>query len=55
MPAPLARSPPAARAAARLVTGPAAFLVAGVLDWVVLLGRYLSARGRGRRADWYLE
>jgi hypothetical protein len=50
-----ARPPLVTRAAARLVTGPAAFLVAGLLDWVVLLSRYLYARGRGRRVDWYGE
>jgi hypothetical protein len=37
------------RAAARLVTGPLAFLLAGAVDWVVLLGRYARARFRGRR------
>ncbi|MDQ6751165.1 MAG: hypothetical protein M3Z33_10475 [Actinomycetota bacterium] len=50
-----ARPPLPARAAARLVTGPAAFLAAGVLDWVVLLSRYLRARVRGHGTDWYLE
>ncbi len=55
MPARPTPPPLAARAAARLVTGPAAFLLAGVIDWVVLLSRYLYARGQGRRSDWYLE
>jgi hypothetical protein len=52
------RPPPAGlgtRVAARLITGPAAFLLAGVIDWAVLLTRWLSARARGRRTDWYLE
>ena len=40
------------RFAARLVTGPLAFFVAGVIDWLSLLGRYLAARARGRRPDW---
>lgn len=44
-----------ARAAARLVTGPVAFFLAGVIDWLVLAGRYARARARGRGADWYLE
>jgi hypothetical protein len=35
------------RAAARLVTGPLAHLVAGVADWVQLLARYAVARARG--------
>ena len=37
------------RAAARLVTGPAAFLVAGVVDWLLLLVRFAWARARGKR------
>ena len=41
------------RLAARLVTGPAAFLAAGVVDWLVLIARYAAARARGRRHDWY--
>jgi hypothetical protein len=49
------RPPLIRRVAARLVTGPAAFLVAGVLDWAALLGRWLAARMRGGRADWYLD
>jgi hypothetical protein len=49
------RLTPVHRLAARLVTGPAAFLAAGVVDWVVLLARYAAARARGRRADWYVE
>ncbi|MGI8920211.1 MAG: hypothetical protein ACR2HD_00840 [Solirubrobacteraceae bacterium] len=32
----------------RLVTGPLAFLAAGVIDWLVLLARYVAARLRGR-------
>jgi hypothetical protein len=32
-------------------TGPAGHLVAGVLDWVALLGRYAWARAR-RRDPW---
>jgi hypothetical protein len=43
------------RAAARLITGPAAFLLAGAIDWVVLLSRYVRARARGRGVDWYVE
>jgi hypothetical protein len=49
------RPSPPTRAAARLVTGPAAFLLAGVIDWVVLLSRYVRARARGRGTDWYME
>jgi hypothetical protein len=49
------RPTPARRLAARLVTGPAAFLAAGVVDWLVLLARYVAARARGRRTDWYTE
>jgi hypothetical protein len=37
------------RAAARVVTGPAGHLAAGVTDWAVLLARYAWARARGRR------
>jgi hypothetical protein len=39
------------RFAARLLTGPLGFLVAGVIDWLELLGKYLGARARGRRPD----
>jgi hypothetical protein len=49
------RLSPSRRIAARLVTGPAAFLAAGVVDWLVLLSRYLTARARGRRHDWWAE
>ena len=49
------RPTPVRRLAARIVTGPAAFLAAGVVDWLVLLGRYAAARARGRRDDWYAE
>jgi hypothetical protein len=55
MPDPSPRPPLGRRVAARLVTGPAAFLVAGVLDWATLLGRWLAVRVRGRRSDWYLD
>jgi hypothetical protein len=37
------------RVAGRLVTGPVAFLLAGLVDWIVLLARYARARFRGRR------
>jgi hypothetical protein len=47
------RPTPVRRLAARLVTGPVAFLAAGVVDWLVLLARYSAARARGRRHDWY--
>jgi hypothetical protein len=40
------------RFAARLLTGPLGFFVAGVIDWLDLLARYLGARVRGRRPDW---
>jgi len=36
-----------------MVTSPVAFLLAGVLDWVVLFGRYAYVRARGRSADWF--
>jgi hypothetical protein len=49
------RPTPVRRLAARLVTGPAAFLAAGVVDWLVLLTRYAVARARGRRHDWYVD
>ncbi len=49
------RPTPARRLAARLVTGPAAFLAAGVVDWLVLVSRYVTARARGRRHDWYAD
>jgi hypothetical protein len=49
------RPTPVRRLAARLVTGPAAFFAAGVVDWLVLIGRYAAARARGRRHDWYEE
>jgi hypothetical protein len=52
--APPQPSPPR-RLAARLVTGPAAFLAAGVIDWAVLVAEYLAARARGRRLDWYVQ
>jgi hypothetical protein len=35
------------RLAAWLLTGPVGFLVAGVIDWVVLVWRYVWARARG--------
>jgi hypothetical protein len=35
-----------------LLTGPVGFFAAGVIDWLVLLARYLAARARGRRPDW---
>jgi hypothetical protein len=40
------------RFAARLLTGPLGFFVAGVIDWLELLAQYLGARARGRRPDW---
>jgi len=45
---PRQRPRPLARLAARAVTGPAAFFVAGVVDWVVLGVRVGRARLRGR-------
>jgi len=39
---------PARRVAAWLVTGPLGHLVAGVVDWAILVGRYAVARLRGR-------
>lgn len=36
------------RLAARLLTGGAGHLVAGVADWVTLVCRYAWARARGR-------
>ncbi|HWF72435.1 MAG TPA: hypothetical protein VG186_03770 [Solirubrobacteraceae bacterium] len=36
------------RFAARLLTGPAGFFLAGAIDWLALLGRYVAARARGR-------
>jgi hypothetical protein len=43
-----ARTPLHRRLAARVVTSPGAFLVAGVADWLSLLTRYAWARARGR-------
>jgi len=40
------------RLAGRLVTGAAAHLVAGVIDWAALLGKVLGARLRGREVRW---
>lgn len=36
------------RVAAWLLTGPLAFLVAGVVDWIVVVGGYLWRRARGQ-------
>jgi hypothetical protein len=36
------------RLAAWLLTGPIGFLVAGVVDWLAVMSRYLRARARGR-------
>ena len=36
-------------AAAWLATGPIGHLVAGVADWVEVIGRYVRARARGER------
>jgi hypothetical protein len=36
------------RLAAWLLTGPIGHFVAGAIDWLVLVGRYLGARVRGR-------
>jgi hypothetical protein len=44
----LAAVPPHRRLAAWLVTGPVGHLAAGVVDWLVLLGRWAWARTRGR-------
>jgi hypothetical protein len=49
------RPSPLRRLAARLVTGPLGFLAAGTVDWLVLACRYLRARARGRRHDWYAQ
>jgi hypothetical protein len=38
------------RLAARLATGATGHLVCGVADWAELMGRYLLARRRSRRA-----
>jgi hypothetical protein len=40
--------PPHRAIAARLVTGPAGHLVAGVADWAVLFFVWVRARARGR-------
>jgi hypothetical protein len=40
------------RLAARLVTGPAAFLVAGAVDCLVILRRVAWARARRRPVRW---
>ncbi len=39
---------PSRRFAAWLLTGPVGHFVAGMTDWVVMLGRYWWARARGR-------
>jgi hypothetical protein len=44
----LAPVPPHRRLAAWLVTGPLGHLAAGVVDWLVLAGRWAVARARGR-------
>jgi hypothetical protein len=36
------------RFAARILTGRAGHFVAGTVDWLVLLARYLAARATGR-------
>jgi hypothetical protein len=36
------------RFAARIVTGRAGHFVAGTVDWLVLIGRYVTARAAGR-------
>ena len=36
-------------AAAWIATGPIGHLVAGIADWLELLGRYVRARARGKR------
>jgi hypothetical protein len=40
------------RFAARPLTGPLGFFVAGVIDWLALLAQYLGARAHGRRPNW---
>jgi hypothetical protein len=35
------------RLAGRLLTGPAAHFIAGLIDWLALLRRYFAARLRG--------
>jgi hypothetical protein len=42
------------RLAAWVVTGPVGHLWAGVVDWLVVLGRVVWARVRGRQV-WWLE
>jgi hypothetical protein len=49
------RPTPVRRLAAWILTGPAAFLAAGAVDWLVLIARYAAARARGRRDDWYAD
>jgi hypothetical protein len=44
----LAAVPRHRRFAAWLLTGPLGHFAAGVVDWLVLLGRWASARARGR-------
>ncbi len=36
------------RIAGRFLTGPAGHFLAGAIDWLALLGRYLAARAAGR-------
>jgi hypothetical protein len=48
---PRPRPPIADRIAARIVTGPAGHLYAGVADWAGLLARYLWARLRRRPVE----
>jgi hypothetical protein len=36
------------RFAARILTGPAGHFLAGTIDWLALIGRYVAARARGR-------
>ncbi|HWC86855.1 MAG TPA: hypothetical protein VG388_09970 [Solirubrobacteraceae bacterium] len=38
----------ASRLAACILTGPVGFFLAGALDWLALLGRYVMARAAGR-------
>ena len=49
------RPSPPRRLAARLLTGPFGFLLAGIVDWVVILARYAAARARGRGRDWWAQ
>ena len=44
----IASRPMPTRFAARIVTGPVGHFIAGTVDWLALIGRYLKARATGR-------